>query len=101
MLYSIKSRNPSLLSNSGPPRRAAALPKRPNCIARISFTRSLIPETIAGGEFGSEAQSRPAGWRPPRMAATIIHREVVEERGNGTRLQCHRFRRLHPGAAHA
>src|SRR6516162_6358367 len=28
----MKSRKPSLLSNSGPPRRAAALPKRPNCI---------------------------------------------------------------------
>src|SRR5215468_9073821 len=28
----MKSRNPSLLSNSGLPRRAAALPKRPNCM---------------------------------------------------------------------
>ena len=31
-LYSMKSLNPSLLSSSGPPRFAAALPNRPNCI---------------------------------------------------------------------
>src|SRR6516165_4270524 len=35
----MKSRKPSPLSNSGPPRRAAALPKRPNCILLTSVAR--------------------------------------------------------------
>src|SRR6516162_3769161 len=35
----MKSRKPSLLSNSGPPRRAAALPKRPNCLLLTSVAR--------------------------------------------------------------
>src|SRR6516164_11868650 len=35
----MKSRKPSLLSNSRPPRRAAALPKRPNCILLTSVAR--------------------------------------------------------------
>src|SRR6516162_10893843 len=47
----MKSRKPSLLSNSGPPRRAAALPKRPNCIfltppspaARVSWLSGTLP----------------------------------------------------------
>src|SRR5271168_4867801 len=53
----MKSRNPSLLSNSGPPRRAAALPKRPNCIPftlrchrrefRARLGRALPTEPIA------------------------------------------------------
>src|SRR5271166_2989840 len=53
----MKSRNPSLLSNSGPPRRAAALPKRPNCIPftlrcrrrefRAGLSRALPAEPIA------------------------------------------------------
>src|SRR5215831_17572580 len=39
----MKSRNPSLLSNSGPPRRAAALPNRPNCIVfPLSLVHSLL-----------------------------------------------------------
>src|ERR1700730_444330 len=38
----MKSRNPSLLSNSGPPRRAAALPKRPNCIG-LGFLLAMSP----------------------------------------------------------
>jgi hypothetical protein len=47
----MKSRNPSLLSNSGPPRRAAALPKRPNCIAPISFRDQFTVEIIASDKF--------------------------------------------------
>src|SRR6516162_3128646 len=52
----MKSRKPSLLSNSGPPRRAAALPKRPNCIALTlrcrrrefrALSRALPAEPIA------------------------------------------------------
>src|SRR5215471_2278334 len=44
----MKSRNPSLLSNSGLPRRAAALPKRPNCMIHpllllYLFSRSRRP----------------------------------------------------------
>src|SRR6516164_10022397 len=49
----MKSRKPSLLSNSGPPRRAAALPKRPNCMISPSLARSgdygavgYVPNTV-------------------------------------------------------
>src|SRR5215472_17317730 len=48
MLYSRKSRNPSTLSNSGPPRRAAALPNRPNCIAPVSSQSAISSDTIGG-----------------------------------------------------
>src|SRR5208282_5975903 len=48
MLNSMKSRKPSLLSNSAPPRRAAALPKRPNCILLTLRCGQRQPHPPAG-----------------------------------------------------
>src|SRR5215469_17020215 len=56
----MKSRNPSALSNSPPPRRAAALPNNPNRIRRVSVflssgyaLRCQRPDaTVFGMEFG-------------------------------------------------
>src|SRR5262249_21352161 len=78
MLYSMKSRKPSLLSNSGPPRLAAALPKRPNCIFPASSASALGPQFFCGqpralGECGQlgphDARVDFAGGRKARKAA--------------------------------
>src|SRR5215510_13360318 len=47
----MNSRNPSLLSNSGPPRRAAALPNRPNCI--------ISPSVVASQGDGTAGDRHP------------------------------------------
>src|SRR5439155_7640223 len=90
MLDSMKSRNPSLLSNSGPPRRAAALPKRPNCIpltfrcqARQAPPPPLppvppSPVSTGKGRGGGEFQAtlgRPLPAEP--VADRLPHDEVL------------------------
>src|SRR5262245_52528904 len=48
----MKSRNPSLLSNSGLPRRADALPNRPNCIVSSSCVECQGFGTADEGLYG-------------------------------------------------
>src|SRR6476646_4953742 len=56
----MKSRNPSLLSNSGLPRRAAALPKRPNFMIPRFYCWTASLETTT-----------PAGRHNPRSTALV------------------------------
>src|SRR5215472_10362797 len=66
----MKSRKPSLLSNSGPPRRAAALPKRPNCIL-LSFR---CRRARASGRLSGAPPAEPVGDRLPHhqiLVATL------------------------------
>src|SRR6516225_7641093 len=74
----MKSRKPSLLSNSGPPRLAAALPKRPNCIVPASPASAPAPQFFRGQPraLGERRQLGPhdarmdfAGGRKARKAA--------------------------------
>src|SRR6516162_9467615 len=58
----MKSRNPSLLSNSGLPRRAAALPKRPNC---------MIHPLLLLYQFFSKP---PPDWAGPITRSTLPDR---------------------------
>src|SRR5262249_34120863 len=60
----MKSRNPSLLSNSGPPRRAAALPNRPNCIVSPSGVKyqgsgTACASAVSNNLFGHALLSPP------------------------------------------
>src|SRR6476620_8240641 len=56
----MKFRNPSLLSNSGLPRRAAALPKRPNFMFLRFYCWAASLETTT-----------PAGRHNPRSTALV------------------------------
>src|SRR6266446_6895905 len=76
----MKSRNPSLLSNSGPPRRAAALPKRPNCIS-FGFLLAKIP----GRDYavGSDAPTRPLPASRFAVLNTFATAEVLADHFGG------------------
>src|SRR5262249_21828295 len=68
----MKSRNPSLLSNSGLPRRAAALPKRPNFMILpfiVVPLPSKPPSQLAGSIIRAALPDRARRPLPPKPGA--------------------------------
>src|SRR5437016_2952844 len=65
----MNSRNPSLLSNSGPPRRAAALPNRPNCIVSPSGAESQSSSTADASAVSNDLLDHALLSPPPATAS--------------------------------
>src|SRR5438067_6611337 len=65
----MNSRNPSLLSNSGPPRRAAALPNRPNCIVSPSDAESQSSSTADASAVSNDLLDHALLSPPPATAS--------------------------------